>query len=131
MRHIDEYDYEVSQKKERYKFGFSINFKKMYVMNHTLMEDNSERDENYPKNILLNMYFGCWVAMTILFCFSKNLLWIATLPLIIFYIIALVGVFKTWKEYNYKMAPFVFMNIGAFIFAAGVGVAFQTFVLRI
>ncbi len=131
MSNIDKYDDELLQKKERYKFNFTVNFKKMYVMNNTLREDNGERDENYPKEIFLTMYAGIWLAMTVLFCFSKNFLWIVTLPFMVFYVIALVGTFKNWKEYKYKVWQFVLMNIGAFLVSATLGVLFQMFVLKI
>lgn len=131
MSNIDKYDDELLQKKERYKFSFTVNFKKMYVMNNTLREDNGERDENYPKEIFLTMYAGIWLAMTVLFCFSKNFLWIVTLPFMVFYVIALVGTFKNWKEYKYKVWQFVLMNIGAFLVSATLGVLFQMFVLKI
>lgn len=39
MRGIDDYDYELAQKKERYSFRFTVNFKKMYMMNNTLREN--------------------------------------------------------------------------------------------
>lgn len=131
MRSIDEYDLELAQKKERYNFRFTVNFKKMYVMNNTLREDNSERDDKYPKNIFITMLMGIWLAMTVLFCFSKNFLWIVTLPFMVFYIIALVGTFKNWKEYKYKLAPLILCNIGCFLLAAAIGVLFQMFVLKI
>ena len=131
MSNIDKYDDELLQKKERYKFNFTVNFKKMYVMNNTLREDNGERDENYPKDIFITMYAGIWLAMTVLFCFSKNFLWIVTLPFMVFYVIALVGTFKNWKEYKYKVWQFVLMNIGAFLVSATLGVLFQMFVLKI
>ncbi|MCQ2526458.1 MAG: hypothetical protein MJ130_06805 [Lachnospiraceae bacterium] len=131
MRGIDDYDYELAQKKERYSFRFTVNFKKMYMMNNTLREDNGERDEEYPKNIFVTMLLGIWLAMTVLFCFSKNFLWIVTLPFMVFYIIALVGVFKNWKEYKYKMWQIVLMTIGGFLISATIGVLFQMFVLKL
>ncbi|MCQ2494868.1 MAG: hypothetical protein MJ104_09720 [Lachnospiraceae bacterium] len=131
MRGIDDYDYELSQKKERYKFKFTVNFKKMYVMNNTLREDNGERDEEYPKNIFMTMLMGIWLAMTVLFCFSKSFLWIVTLPFMVFYIIALVGTFNNWREYKYKKAQFFLINIGCFLLAATIGVLFQIFVLKL
>lgn len=131
MRGIDDYDYELAQEKERYSFRFTVNFKKMYMMNNTLREDNGERDEEYPKNIFVTMLLGIWLAMTVLFCFSKNFLWIVTLPFMVFYIIALVGVFKNWKEYKYKMWQIVLMTIGGFLISATIGVLFQMFVLKL
>lgn len=128
---IDDYDYEVERKKERYKFNFTINFKKIYMMNNTLIEDNGDRDEQYPKNILLTMWTGIWVAMTVLCCFSKSFLLIATLPFMVFYIIALASTAKAWREYKYNNAQMVFMNIGATVFALAVGAVFQIFVLKI
>lgn len=131
MRSIDDYDYELANKKERYNFKFTINFKKIYVMNNTLIEDNGDRDDKYPKNILLTMLAGIWVALAVLFCFSKSFLLIVTLPFMFFYGMAFFSTFKAWREYKYKKSQFFLINIAALIVAAAIGVLVQIFVLNI
>ncbi len=130
MRSIDEYDYEVSARKERKRFKLTVNFKKIYMMNNLLFEDNSDWDDKYPKNILYTMLAGIWLGMTVLFGFSNGILLIVTLPFMFFYFLALRSTYKTWKEYKYNRAAFIFMNIGLLILAAAVGIGAQTLVLR-
>lgn len=128
--HIDDYDYELSQRKERRSFNFTVNFKKIYMMNNILLEDNSDWDEEYPKNILYTMLIGIWIGMTVLFCFSQSVLLIVTLPFIFFYIMALNSTYKVWKEYKYKKAVFYIINLAAFVISLTIGVLIQIFVLK-
>jgi len=127
---IDDYDYEVSERKERIRFDFTVNFKKIYVMNTTLFENNADWDEHYPKDIFVTMLEGIWTGMTVLFCFSNGVLLIATLPFMFFYLMALHSTYKNWKEYKYKKALFWGINIAGLLLALTIGILVQKYVLK-
>lgn len=131
MAGIDRFDYEASQKRDRRKFNFTVNFKKIYMMNNELFEDNSEWDENYPKNIFLTMLAGIWVGMTALICISKGILFLVTVPFIFFYGMAFFSTYKAWKEYKYKKLPFWLMSIFGLIIALAVGIILQIYVIKL
>lgn len=131
MGSIDKYDDELSQKKERYTFRFTVNFKKIYMMNTVLFEDNRDWDDTYPRNIFITMLEGIWVGMTVLFAFSQNVLLIVTLPFIFFYGLALFRTYKTWKEYKYPTGQFWLYNLLGLVVSLTLGILFQVFVLKI
>lgn len=130
MRSIDDYDYELTQRKERRKFKFTVNFKKIYMMNNILLEDNSDWDEKYPKNIFYSMIGGSWLGMAILFAFSNKFLLIVTLPFMFFYFLAIRSTYKSWKEYNYKKGEFCLVNLLGFALSIAVGFLLQILVLK-
>lgn len=131
LRGIDSFDYEADQKKDRLRYRFTINFKTIYMKNAILLEDNSEWDEKYPKNILCQMIIGIWLGMFVLFAFSKGILLMATLPFVFFYIMALNSTYKVWKEYRYKKLQFWLYNFVGLTIALALGILVQIFVLRL
>lgn len=125
MGTIDRFDYEAGQKRERKNYGFTVNFKKIYMHNNDLMEDNSDWDENYPKNIFINELLGIWIGLVVLIILSHGIVWLVSLPFLFFYGMAFFSTYKAWKEYQYAKGRFWFISLAGLLLALAVGLPIQ------
>ena len=110
-------DFEAQQLKE-YEGRFTLNFKKIYMDVDEINEKTLEINEKHPKDSLMKLWAGTMCGLFIFFLLTYQILALATIPFLVFYIIALVRIGKCWKSFKYSAAQFWAMS------AAGVVIVF-------
>ena len=106
----DDTDFEVKQLKD-YKARFTINFKKIYMDVDEINEKTLEVNEKHPKDSLIKLWAGTMVGIFIFLLLSYQVFALVMVPFLVFYIIALFRIFKCWKGFKYKAAPFWLISI--------------------
>ena len=122
-------DYEEEKLKD-YEVRFTINFKKIYIDVDEVSEKTLEVNEKHPKDSLMKLWAGTMVGMFIFFLLSYQVLALATLPFLAFYLIALVRIGKCWKSFKYSSATFWLMSIAAMIAAFALAMAGQYIIMK-
>ena len=122
-------DYEEEKLKD-YEVRFTINFKKIYIDVDEVSEKTLEVNEKHPKDSLLKLWAGTMVGMFIFFLLSYQVLALATLPFLAFYLIALVRIGKCWKSFKYSAATFWLMSIAAMIVLFALAMAGQYIIMK-
>ena len=106
----DDTDFEVKHLKE-YNGRFTINFKKIYMDVDEINEKTLEVNEKHPKDSLIKLWAGTMVGIFIFLLLSYQVFALVMVPFLIFYVIALFRIFKCWKGFKYKAAPFCAASI--------------------
>ncbi|MBQ3797541.1 MAG: hypothetical protein II842_14915 [Butyrivibrio sp.] len=110
----DENDYEAKAIKD-YEGRFTVNFKKIFMDVDEINEKTLEVNDKHPKDSLLKLWAGTMVGMFIFMLFAYQFLAFVMIPFMAFYLIALVRVYKCWKNFKYNPITFWLMSIGALI----------------
>ncbi len=106
----DDVDYEAQGLKE-FNVRFTINFKKIYNDVTEISERTLERTDKHPKDQLMILWGGAMTGIFIFFLPCYQMLSIAMLPILAFYVIALVRIFKCWREFKYSGAQYWLMTV--------------------
>ena len=122
-------DYEEEKLKD-YEVRFTINFKKIYIDVDEVSEKTLEVNEKHPKDSLMKLWAGTMVGMFIFFLLSYQVLALATLPFLAFYLIALVRIGKCWKSFKYSVATFWLMSIAAMVVLFALAMAGQYIIMK-
>lgn len=130
MPGIDQYDYDLQARKQRPDFNFIISFKS--ILNAlTLIMDTvpvEEADSRYPKSPILKCFLGEWLMVAAFGSFCYNILLLATVPFLGFYIYTIVKTCKAWTHYRYSKGGLVLIVIGGMIVSVGIAVLVQLMV---
>ncbi len=108
----DDTDFEVKALKD-YEGRFTINFKKIFMDVDEISEKTLEVTDKHPKDSLMKLWAGTMAGMFIFFLFSYQVFALVMIPIIAFYLIALVRIYKCWKSFKYSAAQFWLMSIAA------------------
>lgn len=111
MHDIDKYDDDVKENEERMKIPFTLNFKTISTYMFNLQEGLKEVTDDYPKKDLIKLMVGIEIVLAILIIFSYNIFVIVTLPLMLFYFLALRSVYKSWKACKYPKWKFILPTV--------------------
>ena len=122
-------DYEEEKLKD-YEVRFTINFKKIYIDVDEVSEKTLEVNEKHPKDSLLKLWAGTMAGMFIFFLLSYQVLALATLPFLAFYLIALVRIGKCWKGFKYSTVQFWLMSIGTMTALFALAMAVQYIIAK-
>ncbi|MCR5250292.1 MAG: dolichyl-diphosphooligosaccharide--protein glycosyltransferase subunit 2 [Lachnospiraceae bacterium] len=120
-------DYEA-QKLKDYEGRFTVNFKKIYMDVDEINEKTLEVNEKHPKDSLMKLWAGTMCGMFIFFLLSYQVLALATIPFLIFYLIALFRIGKCWKNFKYSAAAFWGMSVAAILLVFALAMVLQYFV---
>lgn len=110
MHGIDSYDYDVKEE-ERMQIPFTLNFKSITSYMQNLQESLREVDDKYPKYDLIKLMVGIYIVFFILIVFSYNVVLIATLPMMLFYFLALRSVYRSWNACKYPKWKFILPTV--------------------
>lgn len=111
MHDIDKYDDDVKENEERMKIPFTLNFKTISTYMLNLQEGLKEVTDDYPKKELIKLMVGIEIVLAILIIFSYKAFVIVTLPMMLFYFLALRSVYKSWKACKYPKWKFILPTV--------------------
>ncbi len=120
----EDVDYEAKELKE-FKVKFTINFKKIFFYVGEVSERTLEVTDKHPKDSLMLLWGGTLLGLFIFFALSYQLFIVITLPIIVFYVIALIRIFKCWSSVGYSKSKFWLMTIPAILGTAGIAFGLQ------
>ncbi len=108
----DEVDFEAKAIKD-YKGRFTVNFKKIFMDVDEISEKTLEVTDKHPKDSLLKLWAGTMVGMFVFMIFAYQVFALVMIPFIAFYLIALLRIYKCWKNFKYNGVTFWLMSAGA------------------
>lgn len=111
MHDIDKYDDDVKENEEHMKIPFTLNFKTISTYMLNLQEGLKEVTDDYPKKELIKLMVGIEIVLAILIIFSYKAFVIVTLPMMLFYFLALRSVYKSWKACKYPKWKFILPTV--------------------
>ena len=129
MRSIDDYDYDAGRKEERFHIGFIVSFKSMTLLLNRMEDEIGEFDDQYPRKELLKIWSSIMVVMFVLFLLSYNILFVATLPFIFFYGLALKQLFHAWKRFKYQMGFLRIITLATLVVEIAAAFGLQVLIL--
>lgn len=129
MRSIDDYDYDAGRKEERFHIGFIVSFKSMTLLLNRMEDEIGEFDDQYPRKELLKIWSSIMVVMFVLFLLSYNILFVATLPFIFFYGLALKQLFRAWKRFKYQMGFLRIITLATLVVEIAAALGLQVLIL--
>lgn len=106
----EDQDYEAKLIKD-YQGRFTINFKKIYMDVDEISERTLEITDKHPKDSLMKLWAGTMVGLFMFFILSYHVFALFMIPIMAFYIIALVRIHKCWRSFHYNSVTFWLMSI--------------------
>ncbi len=106
----DNLDYEAMSIKD-HEGRFTINFKKIYMDVDEISQRTLEVTDKHPKDSLLKLWAGAMTGILIFFIFSYQILFLVTIPFIVFYFIAIFRIAACWISFKYSATQFWLMTI--------------------
>ena len=126
----DDTDFEVKALKD-YEGRFTINFKKIFNDVDEISQKTLEVTDTHPKDSLLKLWAGTMTGMFIFFLLSYQAFALMLIPILAFYLIALVRVGRCWKSFRYSSAQFWLMSAGTIVVLLVISQVLQRFLINI
>ena len=108
----DDVDFEAKAIKD-YEGRFTVNFKKIFMDVDEISEKTLEDTDKHPKDSLMKLWAGTMIGMFVFILFAYQVFALVMIPFIAFYLIALVRIYKCWKNFKYNGATFWLMSVCA------------------
>ncbi len=103
-------DYEAMSIKD-HEGRVTVNFKKIHMDVDESSERTLEVTDKHPKDSLLKLWAGAMVGVFLFFVLSYQILFLITIPFLVFYLIALFRIGSCWKSFKYSAAKYWTMTI--------------------